>query len=77
MAFIAVPADRWRRVLSSRGPATALMDCPRCGREGLLDLHDIAPNGEVRPSVVCPHAGCDFHDFVRLDGWGLAAQREA
>lgn len=31
--------------------------------------HDIAPDGRVSPSVVCPFEGCDFHDHVVLEGW--------
>lgn len=31
--------------------------------------HQIAPDGTVSPSVVCPHDGCDFHEFVRLENW--------
>lgn len=32
--------------------------------------HRIAEDGSVMPSVVCPHAGCGWHVFVRLVGWG-------
>lgn len=31
--------------------------------------HQIAPDGAVHPSVVCPHDGCDFHEFVKLENW--------
>lgn len=31
--------------------------------------HSISADGSVSPSVVCLVPGCDFHDFVRLDGW--------
>jgi hypothetical protein len=42
-----------------------------CSRahEGLIDEHEIAADGTVTPSVVCTESGCDFHDFVRLEGW--------
>lgn len=32
-------------------------------------VHSIAPDGTLRPSYVCPVTGCDFHAFVRLEGW--------
>lgn len=31
--------------------------------------HTIDENGNVHASVICPHEGCDFHEFVRLAGW--------
>lgn len=31
--------------------------------------HEIDAQGVVSPSVVCPHDGCDFHEFVQLEGW--------
>ena len=40
--------------------------CPGCHVWGALD-HTIDPDGTVRPSVDCEK--CDFHEFVRLDGW--------
>lgn len=39
------------------------------GHIGSLDDHTIAENGEVMPSVVCGHKGCDFHEWITLDGW--------
>jgi hypothetical protein len=50
---------------------TALVACPQCGREAMLD-HEIAADGTVSPSVQCPFPGCSFHDQVQLLGW-LAA----
>lgn len=34
--------------------------------------HDIAEDGTVTPSVVCPHAPCTWHVFVRLGDWATA-----
>ena len=31
--------------------------------------HSIAPDGTISPSYVCPRAGCQFHEYVRLEGW--------
>lgn len=32
-------------------------------------VHRIDRRGVVSPSYVCPHAGCQFHEFVTLEGW--------
>ena len=42
--------------------------CPK-GHYGYLGDHEIAADGTVAPSVVCPAEGCGFHDTVRLLGW--------
>lgn len=41
--------------------------CPN-GHFALLD-HEIADDGTVSPSVVCPWDGCGFHEFIRLLDW--------
>jgi hypothetical protein len=43
--------------------------CPKCGKIAFLD-HDIADDGTVTPSVVCPRERCDWHVMVVLVGWG-------
>ena len=48
---------------------TALIVCPVCFRSFSLSKHGIGDDGTVTPSVVCPFAGCSFHDQVRLQGW--------
>lgn len=35
----------------------------------ILDDHEIADDGMVTPSVICPETGCDFHEMVTLEGW--------
>jgi hypothetical protein len=47
---------------------SVLVRCPGCGQIATLD-HDVADDGTVTPSLVCPVEGCNFHEFVRLDGW--------
>lgn len=47
---------------------TALFCCPN-GHIGSLTDHEIGPDGKVTPSVVCPHDGCGFHEFIQLEGW--------
>jgi len=53
---------------------TALFACPN-GHIGSLSDHEIADDGTVLPSVVCPHEGCDFHEFIKLEGWQSDATR--
>lgn len=48
---------------------TAFVSCPVCGKSASLRMHDIAPDGKVTPSLVCPYEPCTFHDYVQLDGW--------
>ncbi len=52
------------------GQRTALFCCPN-GHIGTLSDHDIAADGIVSPSVVCPgrENGCAFHDWIKLEGW--------
>lgn len=52
----------------------ASMTCPN-GHGLTLRGHTIAGNGDVSPSVVCPVAGCSFHEFVRLERWSFGAVR--
>lgn len=47
----------------------ANITCGGCGRGIALCNHTIAADGTVSPSVVCPHPGCGWHVFLRLDGW--------
>lgn len=55
--------------LASSGKGTALIGC-RCGQTLSLSQHEIAPSGEVNPSVGhLPPAGCGFHEFITLSGW--------
>lgn len=71
--MIVIPFDAELRPGTRKGgqsPAgrTALLACPN-GHIGSLSDHDIAPDGTVSPSVVCPHEGCTFHEFIKLEGW--------
>ncbi len=60
-------AGTWQDAQSST-KRTALFKCPN-GHIGSLSGHDIAQDGTVSPSVVCPEDGCDFHEFIKLKGW--------
>lgn len=52
----------------TRATFKAELTCSR-GHSVSLRGHSIAADGTVSPSVVCLAPGCDFHDFVRLEGW--------
>jgi len=43
--------------------------CPSCQRQGALNEHKVDKHGNVTPSVVCPYEDCNFHEWIRLDGW--------
>lgn len=62
------PHPGWHHVILD-GKTIAVNYCPKCLKRGDLDEHQIAEDGTVTPSVVCPHEPCDFHDHVRLEGW--------
>ncbi|GAF75621.1 unnamed protein product [marine sediment metagenome] len=46
---------------------TATIVCPDCGFTAVV-RHDIADDGTVTPSVVCPE-DCGFHEMIKLEGW--------
>ena len=59
---------RWQRV--KRDQTTVVyVTCPDCGARGTLCEHSIRSDGVVDPSLACPHAGCNFHEHVKLVGW--------
>jgi len=47
----------------------AFVRCPKCNRVYTLRQHTVADDGTVTPSLVCPHDDCDFHEYVKLEGW--------
>ena len=51
------------------GVSTATVSCPKCGEVASLTAHRINSEGKVTPSLTCPARNCDFHEWVRLDGW--------
>lgn len=57
----------WEAVRTPKA-LVAMMSCPECGKTSVLSGHEIAEDGNVTPSVVCPHA-CKFHEYVQLEGW--------
>jgi len=66
----APPLTWWPIVVDQlKASVKATMKCSH-GHVMTLRGHEIAPDGAVSPSVVCPQAGCDFHEFVTLKEWG-------
>lgn len=60
---------QWYPVQRDGGGTTANICCPECGRFSHL-RHQIAEDGSVSPSVVCPYTeDCGWHVFVILEGW--------
>jgi len=59
---------RWKLVYELGGRRNAKVWCPR-GHYGYLDDHEIAADGTVTPSLVCPDDHCDWHVNGRLVGW--------
>jgi len=53
------------RVPPTREPC---IGCPICGCHAALD-HDVADDGTVTPSLVCPQDDCSFHDWGILEDW--------
>ncbi len=64
--FNYVPGS-WKGLLTPKG-RSATFTCPN-GHTCALDHHEIAADGAVTPSVVCPYEGCGFHEFIKLEGW--------
>lgn len=75
MNFIAYPCHpdyqpgTWKGLALTDGGCSASFTCPRCENLAVLTGHHIDDSGKVSPSVVCPAEGCDFHEYIQLEGW--------
>lgn len=76
-----ISKERWR-VMSDLD--VVIIQCPRCEQESCLcslkgplrdghSGHSVNAEGEVNPSIVCPHSGCDWHVWGILEGWDRGA----
>ena len=63
------PAASWKHLQLAGGAASATVSCPGCGCVATLEDHTIAADGQVQPSLLCPHR-CGFYDHVLLKNWG-------
>lgn len=78
----ATPGTWWRDPQPDGTKGCTHICCPVCGKTATLrdgegwtprkdgtHGHDIADDGIVMPSVVCPHQPCQWHVWVQLVGW--------
>ena len=63
------PEPGYYRTGSMNGIRTCTVACPDCGGFFSLSAHQIRPNGDVRPSLVCPDKECGFHVMAVLENW--------
>lgn len=68
-----IPPGHWIPVTLD-GRKTAIVACALCGQHAYL-CHEIAADGTLSPSLVCPADGCAWHVFAKLDGWIDAAAK--
>jgi hypothetical protein len=60
--------DTWNYYILPNGKRTVITRCT-FGHIGTLSNHEICDDGTVRPSVVCQHEGCSFHEFIKLENY--------
>ena len=60
--------NTWKGLKLSHGGRSASVTCTN-GHTATLTDHTIAEDGTVSPSLVCPYEGCEFHEYVKLEGW--------
>ena len=69
--------EYWSDYFARKGiqnPHWAELVCPGCGRGAMVGRnHTVDAGGVVRPSDVCPHDGCTFHEWIILDDWARPA----
>lgn len=47
-----------------------VLQCPHGHRRTFgRSVHTILEDGTVTPSAVCTEPGCDFHEWVKLEGY--------
>lgn len=68
--------DSWKLWPVQGGKAKVVTRCSN-GHIGTLD-HLVLEDGTVSPSVVCQKLGCNYHEFIKLEGWTYGRkEREA
>lgn len=68
IGFRSTKGGAWAPSTTADGRRSAKVWCGGCGGFGFLDGHDIADDGTVSPSLVCPH-GCGWHVWAQLELW--------
>jgi hypothetical protein len=52
------------------GCGWGVIRCPECGKLATLgDNHEVASDGSISPSLVCPFPPCTFHVSARFADW--------
>lgn len=49
--------------------SSIVVRCPQCSKIAVVGSHEVAIDGTVTPSLVCPTEGCGFHEWVKLEEW--------
>jgi hypothetical protein len=49
------------------GKRSAIVSCDK-GHAAYL-AHEIAADGKLTPSLICPEKGCGWHVWAKLVGW--------
>lgn len=66
--------DSWLIRTRDEKEKVITVKCPGCSNWSYLN-HEINPNGEVSPSLVCDWdrkemgGKCPFHEFIKLENW--------
>jgi len=75
---------QWKLTIDNDCKYSAIYYCAKCGgpmhllkceitKDGALITYVISKNGDVNPSIVCPHIVdcqvCGFHEQIHLVGW--------
>lgn len=60
--------NTWAKHVYQSGHVEVITRCAN-GHIGSLGNHTIADDGTVTPSVVCQKPGCNYHEFIQLEGW--------
>ena len=62
--------NTWRATIGTDGSVYPVVKDSSGDMFG-IEAHRISNEGVVSPSVVCMYIGCNFHEFITLDGWDL------
>ena len=60
--------NTWKGLKEYGGQRSATVTCAN-GHTCTLTDHTIKEDGSVSPSLVWPYDGCDWHEWVKLEGW--------
>jgi hypothetical protein len=66
--MVLIPINEW---FFAEGMKFPYVECPFCGSGMLGDFapHGIYEDGRIYNSVVCQSEKCNFHQYIKLEGW--------